>query len=238
MPTRTPRIVPVSRERPTLGAATWGKRVHRGIERFPTFHRQEEQRSCGAREGPPRGAAQARALASAGRHARRSDAHPDHPAPARPAAQHEPGHAHARHRLQDGRAPLARAPREPHRDAHGRQVRRGLPPHEGDGGFARRVRPHRRQDEDTPMTAVGMLSLALAALNCLLAIVLGAVYWRNHRDIRSPFTLGLLLFALFLVVHNALVVYRAFAMMTSGGAFDEGLLLVEELLQTGASGAL
>ena len=88
------------------------------------------------------------------------------------------------------------------------------------------------------MTAVGMISLALAAINCILALVLGAVYWRNHRDIRSPFTLGLLLFALFLVVHNAILVYHAFTMMTSGGAFDEGLLLVEQLLQTGASGAL
>ena len=88
------------------------------------------------------------------------------------------------------------------------------------------------------MTAVGMLSLVLAALNCILAIVLGAVYWRNHRDIRSPFTLGLLLFAAFLVVHNALVVYHAFTMMTSASSADEALLLVEELLQTGASGTL
>jgi hypothetical protein len=88
------------------------------------------------------------------------------------------------------------------------------------------------------MTAVGMLSLVLAALNCILALVLGAVYWRNHRDIRSPFTLGLLLFATFLVVHNGLVVYHAFTMMTSASSFDEGLLLVEELLQTGASGTL
>ena len=88
------------------------------------------------------------------------------------------------------------------------------------------------------MTAVGMISLALAAINCILALVLGAVYWRNHRDIRSPFTLGLLLFAAFLVVHNALVVYRAFTMMTSTAPADETSLLVEELLQTGASGAL
>lgn len=88
------------------------------------------------------------------------------------------------------------------------------------------------------MTAVGLISLVLAALNCILAIVLGAVYWRNHRDIRSPFTLGLLLFAVFLVVHNALIVYHAFTMMTSASSFDEGLLLTEELLQTGASATL
>ena len=68
--------------------------------------------------------------------------------------------------------------------------------------------------------------------------MLGAVYWRNHRDIRSPFTLGLLLFAAFLIVHNALVIYNAWTMMTSAAPADEALLLVEELLQTGASGTL
>ena len=88
------------------------------------------------------------------------------------------------------------------------------------------------------MTALGMTSLVLAALNCILAVVLGAVYWRNHRDIRSPFTLGLLLFAAFLVVHNALLVYHAFTMMTTASAADETLMLVEQLLQTGAVGTL
>lgn len=88
------------------------------------------------------------------------------------------------------------------------------------------------------MTAVILTAVGLAALNVALAFVLGAVYWRNHREIRSSFTLGLLLFALFLVVHNALVVYHWYTMMGGYSITEEWYLLVEEVLQTAAVGAL
>lgn len=86
------------------------------------------------------------------------------------------------------------------------------------------------------MTAVEMAGVALAGLNCVLALVLAGVYWRNHQQLRSPFTLGLLLFAAFLLLHNGVVVYHAFTMMGTGQS--ETLLLGEEILQTLAVGAL
>lgn len=88
------------------------------------------------------------------------------------------------------------------------------------------------------MSALEMADLALAALNGALALVLAGVYWRNHRQLRSPFTLGLLLFAAFLFVHNALIVYESWSMMMVAVGPDPGLLLLDELLQTAASVAL
>lgn len=88
------------------------------------------------------------------------------------------------------------------------------------------------------MTALGMVNLALAGINIALALVLGVVYWRNHREIRSPFTLGLLLFASFLVVHNGVFLYHAFTMMEAVDAAGETLLLLEGLLQMGAVGTI
>ena len=57
------------------------------------------------------------------------------------------------------------------------------------------------------MTLVMTLTIALTALSGLLAAVLAAVYLRNHRQVRSPFTFGLFLFAAFLVVQAAVTVY-------------------------------
>ncbi|HEV8359587.1 MAG TPA: hypothetical protein VGR28_03925 [Candidatus Thermoplasmatota archaeon] len=82
------------------------------------------------------------------------------------------------------------------------------------------------------------VSVALAAIDTVLAIVLGGVYVRNHREIRSPFTLGLLLFALFLVVHNGLQVYHFLTMMPYFIATGEGLLFAENVLQTAGLVAL
>jgi hypothetical protein len=81
-------------------------------------------------------------------------------------------------------------------------------------------------------------SVALAAIDTVLAIVLGVVYMRNHREIRSPFTLGLLLFAVFLVVHNSLQVYHYLTMMPYFVATGEGLLFGENALQTAGIVAL
>lgn len=82
------------------------------------------------------------------------------------------------------------------------------------------------------------VNVALAGLNALMALVLGAVYARNHRRIRSPMTLGLLLFAAFFVLHNLLVAYHFLAMMPEFLAVKEVWLTVEGLMQTGGLGAL
>lgn len=88
------------------------------------------------------------------------------------------------------------------------------------------------------MTAVQLATVILAGINCVLAVILAWVYVRNHMEMRSPFTLGLLLFAAFLLVHNALAVYHYFTMMSTDAAAGDGYLLVEAGLQTIASGAL
>lgn len=83
-----------------------------------------------------------------------------------------------------------------------------------------------------------LANVALAALDTVLALVLAGVYWRNHREIKSPFTLGLLLFAGFLVLHNGLVVYHFLTMMPQFVATGEVTVLVENLLQTAGLVAL
>jgi hypothetical protein len=81
------------------------------------------------------------------------------------------------------------------------------------------------------------INVALAALNVLLALVLATVYVRNYRQVKSPFTLGLLLFALFLVVHDGTAVYYFLTMMPFYSGL-ETVMLVENLLQAGALAAL
>lgn len=88
------------------------------------------------------------------------------------------------------------------------------------------------------MTAVQLATVILAGLNCILAIILAWVYLRNHLQMRSPFTLGLLVFAAFLLIHNALAVYHYFTMMSTDAAPGDGLLLVEAILQSIGSVAL
>lgn len=88
------------------------------------------------------------------------------------------------------------------------------------------------------MTAVDAINLGLAGINGLLAIILGAVYWRNHRAMRSPFTFGLVLFAVFLLIHNGAVVYKAVTMMGAASTGDANWLLLDEVLQTAAVGFL
>lgn len=88
------------------------------------------------------------------------------------------------------------------------------------------------------MTLLLLASVILAGVNCVLAVVLASVYWKNHRHLRSPFTMGLLLFAGFLLVHNALQVYHYFTMMGPEPVRGEGFLLIEAALQTAASASL
>ena len=79
--------------------------------------------------------------------------------------------------------------------------------------------------------------LAISLLNVALALAVGTIYWRNHKTIHSSFTWVLLLFATFLIVHNAFQVYEFFAMMGFGN-FPNDLLIVEGLLETGTTVAL
>lgn len=51
------------------------------------------------------------------------------------------------------------------------------------------------------------LALAAAAVNLGLLAVLGAIWFRNYRQHRATHTLGLLVFASFLVIQNALWIY-------------------------------
>jgi len=84
------------------------------------------------------------------------------------------------------------------------------------------------------MSTLMWIDVALTGLNGILTLALAFVYARNHRQIRSPFTLGLLLFALFLALHNGVVLYHLLTMMTVFASLGEPLLLVENVLQAGA----
>lgn len=82
------------------------------------------------------------------------------------------------------------------------------------------------------------LTLALTALNGALALILAAIYVRNHRQVRSPFTLGLLLFALFLVAHAAATFYNDVTMMATYTDRAEMLHFATSILELAALGAL
>lgn len=88
------------------------------------------------------------------------------------------------------------------------------------------------------MTLVMTLCLVFSGLNGLLAIGLAAIYLRNHRQMRSPFTLGLILFAVALVVHSAVTLYNDLSMMTQYTAQAEVLRLLATGLETVALVAL
>ncbi len=51
------------------------------------------------------------------------------------------------------------------------------------------------------------VALAAAVLNLVLLAVLGSVWLRNYRQHGADHTLGLLVFALFLIVENAIWLY-------------------------------
>lgn len=88
------------------------------------------------------------------------------------------------------------------------------------------------------MSELMYANIALALVNAVLALIVGAVYWRNHRQIHSPFTLALLLFAVSFVFHNGLVLYHYTTMMTEFYGISEVYLFVEGLLQAAGLGAL
>jgi hypothetical protein len=68
--------------------------------------------------------------------------------------------------------------------------------------------------------AMMLVTLAFAAVDAALSAGLLLVYARSYRRVRAPFTLGLMLFALFFLLQNLLAVYAYFTMM---GFVDEHL---------------
>jgi hypothetical protein len=88
------------------------------------------------------------------------------------------------------------------------------------------------------MDSLMIACTALGGLNLLLALAVGAVYVRNHRQLHSPFTLALSLFAVFLVVHNALQVYHLLSMMATFTPQAEWFNLGEAALQSVALASL
>ena len=88
------------------------------------------------------------------------------------------------------------------------------------------------------MTVLMWINVGLVAVNLVLVAALAFVYARNHREIRSSFTLGLLFFALFLLLHNGLVLYHLLTMMSVFAQLGETFLLAENLVQLAALAAL
>ncbi len=88
------------------------------------------------------------------------------------------------------------------------------------------------------MSEMMIVNIAVAGVNALLALVLGSVFWRNHTQIRSPFTLALGVFALFFLFHNGLLLYHMVAMMPDFGSGAQMFVLGEGLFQTVALAAM
>jgi len=88
------------------------------------------------------------------------------------------------------------------------------------------------------MTILMWANVALVGVNLVLVALVAYVYARNYKEVRSPFTLGLLLFSAFLFLHNGLILYHLLTMMAVYAQLGEVFLLVENILQLVALGAL
>jgi hypothetical protein len=78
------------------------------------------------------------------------------------------------------------------------------------------------------------ISSWLSAINILLVLSLLYVYIRNYAKVKSDFTLGLGLFALLFLVHNAVALYYHLTMMPLYVAGVETYALIFSGLQTAA----
>jgi len=86
-----------------------------------------------------------------------------------------------------------------------------------------------------------MGGMALAVLNSVLLLVLGAVWLQNYREFRSNMVLGLVAFSAVLLLENLLAIYFFFDSMTSLYAADPlvgQVVLVMRSLQFVAVGFL
>lgn len=70
------------------------------------------------------------------------------------------------------------------------------------------------------MAVLMMGGVALAVLNSLLLVALGAIWLRNYRQFRSPLVLALLGASLFLLVENLVAVYLFVTSMSTVHAAD------------------
>ncbi len=61
-------------------------------------------------------------------------------------------------------------------------------------------------------TTTLLIASVLAALNAVLLTVLAAIWLRNYRAFKTPLVLGLLAFALVLLIENLLALYFYFDM--------------------------
>ena len=75
-----------------------------------------------------------------------------------------------------------------------------------------------------------LVASALSAVNVLLLAALGAVWLRNYRKFRTPMVLGLLAFAVVLLVENLTALYFFFDMRMLFAA-DPGVHLAVAVLR-------
>lgn len=88
------------------------------------------------------------------------------------------------------------------------------------------------------MSEVMYLNIGLAAINLAFGAVLAWVYARNHAELRSPFTAGLALFGVFIVLHNGAIIYHFVTMMSFYISIDELFVTLMTALQTAALASL
>lgn len=88
------------------------------------------------------------------------------------------------------------------------------------------------------MGAYAVTSLILSGLSALLALAVVAVYWRNHRTISSSFTLALLLFATFTLLHSGMTTYQILVIMPMLTGPLGLVQMIEMSLQVSALAAL
>lgn len=88
------------------------------------------------------------------------------------------------------------------------------------------------------MSAIMNANIGLVTLNLLLLSVLVVAYARMLREVRTPLTWGLLAFAGILAIQSGVQLYFFATMMSYYAGGVEGLVLVQNLLATLASGFL
>jgi hypothetical protein len=83
------------------------------------------------------------------------------------------------------------------------------------------------------MNTTIMAASAFAGINVLLLGALSVVWLRNYRTFKSPLVLGLLAFAVVMLIENAIAVYFFFSMgmLYSGNPGAHQTILVLRLLQ-------
>lgn len=83
------------------------------------------------------------------------------------------------------------------------------------------------------MTPTLTIASALAGLNIALLAALLTVWWRNYREFGTPLTLGLVAFAVVLVVENVVAIgfFLSSAMLYAADASAQTAVLLMRALQ-------